>query len=74
MKSEILNSIPTILYLNNRKVEVIKRISFRLAQVRYLEEKICFYIDENLLTENKMRLLFALICLKEYEDEFGFFA
>lgn len=65
MKSEILNSIPTILYLNNRKVEVIKRISFRLAQVRYLEEKICFYIDENLLTENKQNEV--TICLDMFK-------
>lgn len=65
MKSEILNSIPTILYLNNRKVEVIKRLSFRLAQVRYLEEKTCFYIDGNLLTENKQNEV--TICLNMFK-------
>lgn len=61
MKNEILNSSLAILYLNNRKVEVIKRIGFRLAQVRYLEEKTFFYIDENLLTENKQNEV--TICL-----------
>lgn len=61
MKNEILNSSLAILYLNNRKVEVVKHIGFRLAQVRYLEEKTFFYIDENLLTENKQNEV--TICL-----------
>lgn len=62
---EILKPKSRILYLNNRKVEVVKRLCFRLAKVHYTEEEKCFYIDENLLTENKQNDV--TICLKYFK-------
>lgn len=57
----MLNSTPKTFYLNNRKVEIIKYVNFRLVKVRYVEEQIGFYIDEKLLTENKQNEV--TICL-----------
>lgn len=64
-KRKILNPNPSILYLNNRKVEIVKYVNFRLAKVHYVEEESCFYVDENLLTENKQNEV--TICLKYFK-------
>lgn len=61
IKCETLNSTPSLFYLNNKQVEIIKRAGFRLAKVHYLGETTCFYIDENLLTEYKQNEV--TICL-----------
>lgn len=61
IKSDTLKSKQNTFYLNSREIEIIKLVSFNLAKVRYLEEKNYFYIDENLLTENKQNEI--TICL-----------
>lgn len=61
IKSDTLKSKQNTFYLNSREIEIIKLVSFNLAKVRYLEEKNYFYIDENLLTENKQNEV--TICL-----------